>query len=151
MTDMRKNLEKPEVFHAVKNSIRDARESIKKLAAFFTDTVRHMRVEESEDVFQSLVRNIGDLECFVEFMGELRGALTYYGGFGMPPDPLSSPGAGINLFQEMHGSLESRDWVLLSDLIEYELCPVLMQEDAWLGDLDERMQKHQGAETSRTV
>ncbi|UCD35466.1 MAG: hypothetical protein JSU90_01140 [Nitrospiraceae bacterium] len=151
MSDMKKEIEKPEIFHAVRDSIGDARESIQKLGGFFSETVRVMRVEESEAVFNALVRNISDLECFMEFIGELRDALRYYSGFGMAHDPMSSAETGLNLFQEMHKSLESRDWILLSDLIEYELCPILVKEDAWLGDLHERMQDHEGTGTARTT
>lgn len=151
MSDVNRKIERPEVFSAVRDSINDARGSLRKLGGLFTETVKVMRVEESEAVFQSLVRNISDLQCFMDFMIELREALAYYQGFGMAPDPLSSSGNDVNLFQDMHRSLESRDWVLLSDLIEYELCPLLAKEDAWLGELHERMLDLEGTEAARAI
>ncbi len=39
----------------------------------------------------------------------------------------------------MNSAFETKDWIMLSDLIEYELSPLLLKEDEWLGDLGERL------------
>jgi len=139
MNELKKEIERPELFNAIRNSITDARYSARKLAEVFTGNIQPLRMEESENVFINLTQNIQDLECFLEFFSELREGLRYFDGFGLPPDPVSSQGAGLNLFQEMHSALESKDWIMLSDLIEYELSPLLLKEDEWLGSLNEKV------------
>lgn len=139
MNDLKKEIEKPELFNAIRNSITDARYSAKKLAEVFTENIQPLRMEESEKVFVDLSQNIQDLDCFLEFITQLGEGMRYFDGFGLPPDPISSQGAGLNLFKEMHSALESKDWIMLSDLIEYELSPLLLKQDEWLGSLNEKI------------
>jgi len=42
---------------------------------------------------------------------------------------ITHQGTGINLFKEINSAIETRDWIMLSDLIEYELSPLLIKED----------------------
>ncbi len=142
MNELKKEIERPELFNAIRNSIPDARDSVKKLAEVFTENIQPLRMEESESVFVNLTQNIQDLDCFMGFIAELREGMRYFDGFGLSPDPISSQGAGMNLFQEMNSALESKDWIMLSDLIEYELSPLLLKEDEWLGSLNEKILEH---------
>lgn len=139
MNELKKEIERPELFNAIRNSIADARYSAKKLAEVFTENIQPLRMEESESVFVNLTQNIQELDCFMGFITELREGMRYFDGFGLPPDPISSQGAGLNLFQEMHSALESKDWIMLSDLIEYELSPLLLKQDEWLGSLNDKI------------
>ncbi len=131
--------EQPEVLAAIKNSIGDAKQVVKELADVFTERIQPLRQEESERVFNDLTQNIYDLQCLMEFISELKEGMRFYDGFGLPPDPISSDNAGLKLFKEMLASMESRDWIMLADLIEYELSPLLMQEEDWLQKLDEKL------------
>jgi hypothetical protein len=142
MNELKKEIERPELFNAIRNSITDARFSAKKLAEVFTDNIQPLRMEESENVFVNLSQNIQELDCFMGFMAELREGMRFFDGFGLPPDPISSQGAGMNLFQEMNSSLASKDWIMLSDLIEYELSPLLLREDEWLGSLSDKISEY---------
>ncbi|RJR21624.1 MAG: hypothetical protein C4581_01920 [Nitrospiraceae bacterium] len=139
MNDLKKEIEKPELFNAIRNSIPDARYSAKKLAEVFTENIQPLRMEESESVFNNLTQNIQDLDCFLGFITELREGMRFFNGFGLPPDPVSLQDSGLNLFQEMHSAMESKDWIMLSDLIEYELSPLLLKQDEWLGSLNEKI------------
>lgn len=139
MNELKKEIERPEIFNAIRNSIPDARYSAKKLAEVFTENIQPLRMEESESVFVNLTQNIQDLDCFMGFITGLTDGMSYFDGFGLPTDPISSHGAGLNLFKEMNSALESKDWIMLSDLIEYELSPLLLKEDEWLGSLNEKL------------
>jgi len=139
MNELKKEIERPELFSAIRNSIPDARYSAKKLAEVFTENIQPLRMEESEKVFVHLTQNIHELDCFLGFITDLREGMRYFDGFGLPPDPVSSHDAGLHLFQEMHAALESKDWIMLSDLIEYELSPLLLKEDEWLGSVNEKI------------
>jgi len=129
--------EKNELLNAIRSSIGDARDSVQKLENVFKSNVKSLRVEESEEVFQNLSQNIHDLQYFIEFINELKNAATCFDNFNLPADPISSENMGMNLFNEMANAFMSSDWIMLSDLIEYELSPMLIQEDEWLGVLGE--------------
>ena len=133
----------PELMAAIKNSIGDAKQVVKELAKVFAERIQPLRLEESESVFNDLTQNIYDLQGLMEYISELKDGMHYYEGFGLPSDPISFNNEGLNLFREMLTSMESRDWIMLADLIEYELSPLLMQEDEWLGKLDEKLENYE--------
>ncbi len=139
MNDLKKEIERPEIFNAIRNSIPDARYSARKLAEAFTENIKPLRMEESEHMFVNLSQNIQELDYFLDFITQLREGMRYFDGFNLPADPISSEGAGLSLFQEMHAALESKDWIMLSDLIEYELSPLLLKQEQWLGSLYEKI------------
>ncbi len=139
MNDLKKGTEKPELFNAIKESVRDARYSAQKLSEVFTDNIQPLRMGENETVFVNFIHNIKELECFLDFIKELKDGMSFFDGFGLPSDPIMSQDSGLNLFNEMNSALEAKDWIMLSDLIEYELSPLLMKEDEWLGALDEKI------------
>ncbi|UCE72540.1 MAG: hypothetical protein JSV11_04660 [Nitrospiraceae bacterium] len=138
---MENNTAKNELLSAIRNSIGDARDSVQKLENVFKSNVTSLRVEESEEVFQNLSQNIHDLQYFMEFVNELKNATTCFDNFNLPADPISSDNIGANLFHEMANAFMSNDWIMLSDLIEYELTPMLLQEDEWLRTLGDRVDR----------
>ena len=131
--------DQPELLSAIKNSISDARQVVKELAEVLSERIQPLRLEESESVFNDLTQNIYDLQGLMEFISELKDGMNYYEGFGLPSDPISSNNEGLRLFKEMLTSMESKDWIMLADLIEYELSPMLIKEEEWLGKLDEKL------------
>ncbi len=135
--------DQPELFEAIKNSISDARQVVQELAEVFTERIQPLRLEESEAVFNDLTQNINDLQGLMEFLSELKGGIEYYENFALPIDPISSNDEGLNLFKEMLASMESKDWIMLADLIEYELSPMLMNQDEWLGKLEKKLEDYE--------
>lgn len=140
MNQTRVKPDQPELLAAIKNSITDARQVVQELAQVFTKSIQPLRLEESEAVFNDLSQNIYDLQGLMEFLSELKNGMDFYEGFSLPTDPISSNDNGLNLFKEMLTSMESRDWIMLADLIEYELSPLLMNQSEWLGKLDEKLE-----------
>ena len=140
MNQTRVKPDQPELLAAIKNSITDARQVVQELAQVFTKSIQPLRLEESEAVFNDLSQNIYDLQGLMEFLSELKNGMDFYEGFSLPTDPISSNDNGLNLFKEMLTSMESRDWIMLADLIEYELSPMLMNQSEWLGKLDEKLE-----------
>jgi hypothetical protein len=131
--------DQPEVLGAIKNSISDARQVVKELADVLSARIQPLRLEESEAVFNDLTQNICDLQGLMEFLSELKDGMHYFEEFGLPSDPISSNEVGLNLFRELLTSMESKDWIMVADLIEYELSPLLIKEEEWLGKLDEKL------------
>jgi len=128
-----------ELLRVIKDSIGDARSTVQELAQVFRESVQSLRIEESEGVFLRLMQNIRDLQYVMTFMSELNEGLRFFNEFGLPSDPITDQRAGIHLFSEMNSAFETRDWIMLSDLIEYELSPLLLKEDEWLGMLDKKL------------
>jgi len=139
MNETKVKSEQPELLAAIKNSISDARQVVKELAEVFAERIQPLRLEESESVFNDLTQNIYDLQGLMEFLTELKDGMQYFEGFGLPSDPISSNEEGLKLFREILASMESKDWIMVADLIEYELSPLLIQEEEWLGKLDEKL------------
>jgi len=133
----------PELLAAIKNSIGDARQVVTELAQVFAEKIQPLRLEESEAVFNDLTQNIYDLQGLMEFISELKDGMHYFEEFGLPSDPITSNDQGLNLFREMLQSMESKDWIMLADLIEYELSPLLIHEEEWLGKLDEKLEDYE--------
>ena len=130
-----------DVVNAIKNSLEDARSTVRELARVFTDNVRSLRAEENEDVLLQLSQNVRDLAYVMEFIKELSGGLKCCNNVDIPADPIIDNNTGMQLFMEMNSALETRDWIMLSDLVEYELSPLLIKEEEWLGDLDKKLTK----------
>jgi hypothetical protein len=139
MNELEKKEKEGELLRVIKGSIGDARSTLQELARIFTNDVQMLRIEESEDVFHRLMQNIRDLQCVMEFMGELKEGLRFFNEFGLPSDPITHQENGVKLFREMNSAFETKDWIMLSDLIEYELSPLLMREDEWFALLDEKL------------
>jgi hypothetical protein len=139
MTEVKQENRRTELFEAITESIQDARLSAQKLAEAFNENMQSLRIEENEGVFENLTQCIEQLQHFMEFVNELIIGISYFDSFGLPADPISEGSAGIKLFQEMNSAIESKDWIMLSDLIEYELSPLLLKEDAWLANLDGKL------------
>jgi hypothetical protein len=139
MVEINRQIENEELLRAIKDSIHDARDSVRKLAEVFSDNVQPLRLEESESVFMNLTQNINDLQHFLEFVKELKNGIDHLNGFDLPPDPMLSNGSALNLFKDMYSAFKSKDWIMLSDLIEYELSPLLLKEDEWLGMLNDKL------------
>ncbi len=139
MNDLKDEVENPALLKAIKDTFVDARDTAQKLAQQFKDNVLQLRVEGSENVFNQLAQDITDLQCFLEYIGELSEGMKYFKDVESPSDPVTHLGAGLNLFKEINAAIEIKDWIMLSDLIEYELVPLLLKEDEWLGCLEEKL------------
>lgn len=138
MSQMHKVAERPVIFNAIRESLNDARMSVQKLAEMFTANIQQLRIEGSQEVLITLTQNIHELDGFLQYVAELKKGMSYFEEFGLPDDPISLQDAGLTIFKEMNTALESKDWIMLSDLIEYELITLLHEEDEWLGALHQK-------------
>jgi hypothetical protein len=139
MNDLKDEIQNHALLKVIKDSIADGRDTIQKLAQVFKDNVLQLRLEQTESVLNQLTLNIEDLQNVMEFIEKLREGMQFFKYFGLPADPITHQGAGINLFKEINSAIETGDWIMLSDLIEYELAPLLIKEDEWFGSLEEKL------------
>jgi len=143
MNELKDEVQNPALLKAIKDSIPDARDTIQKLAMAFKDNVLQIRVEQTESVLYQLTLSIENLQNVMEFIGKLREGIKFFKDFGLPADPITDQGTGIHLFGEINAAIETKDWIMLSDLIEYELAPLLAREDEWMGSLEERLKTYE--------
>jgi hypothetical protein len=143
MVGSEKNSGKAAILEVIRNSLDDACDTVKALEESFRENVKTLRIESSEYVFTNLMQNIRDLQFLLEFLGELRAGMVHFEDFGIGDDPIIADGAGVKLFSEMNSAFAAGDWVALSDIIEYELTGLLQKEEAWLRELQERVEAHE--------
>ncbi len=143
MNDLKDEIENSALLKAIKDSLADARDTTQKLSRIFKDNVLQLRLEQTESVLNQLTQNIVDLQNVMEFVGKLREGMQFFKNFGLPVDPITNQGAGIGLFREINAAIELKDWIMLSDLIEYELAPLLIREDEWMSSLEEKLKEYE--------
>jgi len=142
MNELKDEVQNPALLKAIKDSISDARDTIQKLAIAFKDNVLQIRVEQTDTILYQLTLNIENLQKVMEFIEKLREGIKFFKDFGLPADPITDQGTGIHLFEDINAAIETKDWIMLSDLIEYELAPLLTREDEWMGSLEERLKTY---------
>lgn len=133
---------KAELLIAIKGSMGDGRDVVNRLNNFFRDCVNKLRVEQSQEVLLQLTEAIENLQYFIEFASELKNGIACFDNFGMIDDPISSEDSGVQIFRDLLSAMENQDWVMLADLVEYELSPLLTKEDEWMGMLKEKLETY---------
>jgi len=139
MDGLEKKEKEAELLKVIRGSIPDARSTVQELEQVFKDNVYSLRVEAGDDAFLTLSQNIRDLQYLMNFIGELREGIGFFDAIDLPNDPVTHQDSGVRLFREMNSALETKDWIMLADLIEYELAPLLMKEDEWFSILDTKL------------
>lgn len=135
MIETKREEARAEIRSAIKNSIGDARQILNELISAFENNVKILRVEQNTYVFNNFIQNIRDFQCLLEYIGELNAGIRYLDQQGIRPDPISSKNFGMDILKEINGAFTSCDWVLLADLIEYELIPLLSEEAVWIDEI----------------
>jgi len=143
MIDSEKISGKTAILEVIRNSLGDARDTVSALDESLMENVKRLRVESSEYVFTNLMQDIRDLQCLMEFLGELKAGMVHFDDFGIGDDPITAEGAGVKVFREMNSAFASGDWVTLSDLIEYELSALLKKEESWLQELQQKVESYE--------
>lgn len=102
-----------------------------------------LRVEQSEKVFRDLSEGIKNLNHLIDFIKELKSGMEHLElkGYNVSMEPLSRWDKSLDIFNEMLSAFESQDWITLSDLIQYELQPFLLEGEKGLSELNESLQK----------
>lgn len=94
-----------------------------------------LRVEESERTFVALTESIKDLNQLIEFVKELKIAVGQLKGIDIPGEIFSCWDRSLNVFKEMLSAIENKDWITLSDLIQYEIYPLLEEGGKGLAEV----------------
>ncbi len=130
-----------ELLEAVIQAIVQGRGHIKALLKELEKCVQLLRVEPSRGTFTTVSNNIESLRALMEFGEELRSGLTRLAGADLVVESILPKGDFLNVFQAMMAGFESRDWVTLADLIQYELLPLVQRSEEDLALLEAKLLK----------
>ncbi|MBI4697838.1 MAG: hypothetical protein HY758_02695 [Nitrospirae bacterium] len=120
------------------NTTSEAAIIIKEIEKGLLDCANLFRVEPSDKVFNLFAEMINNLNQFFDFVRELRSGITNLKDPKISPDFLAVWDDALNIFKEMLAAFENKDWVTLSDLIQYELNPRLSEGGKQLVGFKER-------------
>ncbi len=129
MVERGANNREAELKEAIMKSLDDIPEIIDELDGSLGKTAAALRIGQNEEVFGRLSQGLDGLKYLVQYIGELTNGLKHLEGCGqeVPVDGISCWERSAGLFKEMLASFESEDWVSVSDMIEYEIRPLLKE------------------------
>jgi len=86
-----------------------------------------LRVEQSENAFRQVSTEIKNLTSVMEFINEVKKGLTFLAssGYEISLDSLACWENSLGVFNEMLSAFQNEDWVTVSDLLQYEISPML--------------------------
>ena len=125
-----------ELHEAVVKGISNAEDSIGQLGDILLNCANRLRSEQSEEVFTALSTGIDNLSRLIALIKELKNGLTI---LNTSVEHLSVWDKSVGLFQAMVSAFERSDWITLSDLIQHELHPMLMEAREGLSTLKETL------------
>ncbi len=130
-----------ELVNAMKKGICEAVGIVREVGKGLMGCAHLLRVEQTERVFTALSEGIKDLSHLIDFIKELKSGMEHLKGSNVSMEPLLCWDRSLNVFEEMLSAFERKDWITLSDLIQYELHPLLIEGEKGLSDLKERFQE----------
>ena len=128
--------EATDMLNAVRKALAEGSESVKALECTFKRCAGGLRLGEPSQTLGELTDAIGNLALLAELVGQLRSGLLVLRVEGTP---FSRWQASAEAFQGMVTALEGKDWVFLSDLLEYEICPLMQETEKEMSLLSEQL------------
>lgn len=131
------NKEKREgLLTAIKDGVINTCEVIDQICSNLMDCANFLRVEPGEKVFNNLSGLMDNLSDLMEFIRELKGSLEK---LEISWETSSSWDRSLDIFKDMLSAFENKDWITLSDLIQYELVPLLNEGNKGLSELKDKL------------
>jgi len=128
--------ENAEILNTIRKALVEGSESVRALEMTLKRCATSLRVGEPGPVLGELTDAIANLALVTELVGQLRKGLLASKMEGTPFSRWQAS-ASTEAFQGIVAALEGKDWVFLSDLLEYEICPLMAEtgrEMSLLGD-----------------
>jgi hypothetical protein len=135
MDDMRQ----AELISKIREGVDSALSVIGEIDQGLLECARALRLDPAEETFVALSTGIANLGDFVDLVGEIRNGTTHLVPRPVPPEAFGSLEKSVSLFQGMHTAMENHDWITLADLIQYELSPLLGEQEKELAAVRGRL------------
>ena len=130
---------KKELLGVIKKSIGESLEIAKNIREWLMECANLLRIEQGERVFSALAEGIKNLGNLFEYVRELKNGTEHLKGFNVPSGYFECWEKSLNIFREMSSAFERKDWITLSDLIQYELQPLLLEGEKGLSELEKSL------------
>ncbi len=132
-----------ELMKAVRTGITEADKIVTEIGDRLLDCVNLLRTEQSDRVFVELSEGIKNLNHLIDFIREVKKGIEHlrFKGYDISMEPFACWDNSLDIFREMLSAFETRDWVTLSDLIQYELPPLFEEGKKGLSEIKERLQE----------
>ncbi|NOZ26202.1 MAG: hypothetical protein GXO94_08965 [Nitrospirae bacterium] len=130
-----------ELVGAIQKGIAETDGVVTEIGEKLLDCVNLLRTEQSDDVFMALSEGIKNLDYLMEFVREVRKGVEHLRlrGYDISMEPFACWDDSLDIFKEMLSAFESKDWVTLSDLIQYELPQILGEGRQGLSAIRDRL------------
>ncbi len=135
------NVKGVELLDAMRKGAAETTGIVKEIRDELLDCSHLLRVEQTHKVFTALSEGIKNLGHLMDFIREMQTGIEQLKRFDISIEPPLHWDRSLNVFKEMLSAFENKDWITLSDLIQYELNPLLIKEEEWLGALDKRLEE----------
>ncbi len=138
--DLKKDVE---LVMAIQEGIKEADEIVTEIGDRLLDCVNLLRTEQSDRVFKELSEGIKNLNHLMDFIREVKKGVEHLRlkGYDISMEPFACWDNSLDIFREMLSAFETRDWVTLSDLIQYELPPLFEDGKKGLAEIREILQE----------
>ncbi len=132
-----------ELVKAIRKGITEADEIVTEIEDGLQDCVNLLRTEQSDRVFTALSEGLKNLNHLMDFIREVKKGIEHLRlkGHDISMEPFACWDNSLDIFREMLSAFETRDWVTLSDLIQYELPPLFEEGKKGLSEIRERLQE----------
>jgi len=132
-----------ELVEALRKGISEADGIVTEIGDGLLDCVNLLRSEQSDEVFMALSEGIRNLDHLMGFVREVKRGIGHLRlrGYDISMDSFACWDDSLTIFRDMLSAFETRDWVTLSDLIQYELPPLLREGRKGLSEISERLQE----------
>lgn len=125
------------VLDAIRAGLAESPQIVNLIAASLRSCAGGLRLGQSGPALDTLGQAVGNLALLAELVTSLRNGLAR---LNLDSAPIASWHSCTETFRGVVEALERRDWVLLSDLIDYELCPMLEETQKEMAALRERLE-----------
>jgi len=113
---------------------------IKEIEKGLVECANLFRIEQSDKVLNLFIEKTENLNLLFEFIRQLRAGITNLNDPKLSTELLLCWDRANSILKEMVSSFENKDWITLSDLIQYELNPLLLEGEEKLSQLMEGLQ-----------
>jgi len=98
-----------------------------------------LRIDQRGETFTALALEISNLGDLVELVREIKKGSDLLASRPLEAGAFDSWEKSIGLFRDMLTAFEGKDWIVLADLIQYELSPILAQGEKDLAAVRDRL------------
>ncbi|NWG10097.1 MAG: hypothetical protein HXX80_07345 [Nitrososphaerales archaeon] len=128
-----------ELRNALRRALAEGSENVRALEGSFRRCVSNLRLGGSGQNLAELSDAIASLALLTELVGQLRTGLLVTDLEARPFSMWQIP-SSAEAFQGLVKALEEKDWVFLADLLEYEICPLMLETDKEMSQLSKRLE-----------